>query len=135
MRYPLRVLEYGYVEIQAARAAAGSAFGGWHARRPRLRVFRRQSVFVHQPWGLFGGEAGATGQFRLQAKDGATRRLADPIVRQGESVIVDDPGAGGVSARRVPAEHLAEDEKSASFTRLHGTALARKRVRLGHRTG
>jgi N-methylhydantoinase B len=76
--------------------------------------------FAHRPWGLFGGEPGATGQFHLSAAGGTTRRLANKVrmpLRAGESVVVETPGAGGYgppSERRPDA--LAEDERTAKFT-------------------
>jgi N-methylhydantoinase B len=55
--------------------------------------------FTHQPWGLFGGEPGSTGSFRLNRQDGSSERLpnkpASLAVGPNESVVVQTPGAGG----------------------------------------
>jgi N-methylhydantoinase B len=123
MEYPLRVLEYGFVEDSGG---AGRFRGGLGIRRVVTPVGHDCEFsgvgerFAHRPWGLFGGEPGATGQFHLSAAGGTTRRLANKVripLRAGESVVVETPGAGGYgppSERRPDA--LAEDERTAKFT-------------------
>ncbi|MEZ5855035.1 MAG: hydantoinase B/oxoprolinase family protein [Hyphomicrobiaceae bacterium] len=123
MEYPLRVLEYGYVEDSGG---AGRYRGGLGIRRVVTPVGHDCEFsgvgerFVHQPWGLFGGEAGATGQFQLGAADCTKRRLANKVrmpLRQGESVIVETPGAGGYGPPSERSqEGLAEDERSGKFS-------------------
>ena len=123
MEYPLRVLEYGYVEDSGG---AGRYRGGLGIRRVVTPVGHRCEFsgvgerFVHQPWGLFGGEPGATGRFLLSDSKGETRRLPNKVrmpLKEGESVIVETPGAGGYGppAERA-AEGIAEDERSGKFT-------------------
>ena len=66
--------------------------------------------FARQPWGIFGGGAGATGEFRHVTADGETARLPNkPIgvtIAPDEAVIVRTPGAGGYGD---PAERSADD--------------------------
>ena len=54
--------------------------------------------FRYKPWGLFGGEAGASGQFMIEDSDGS-RRLDDKPneveVKLGTKITVETPGAGG----------------------------------------
>lgn len=123
MEYPLRVLEYGFVEDSGG---AGRFRGGLGIRRVVTPVGHRCEFsgvgerFVHAPWGLFGGEPGGTGQFHLQQPDGSTHRLANKVrmpLREGESVVVETPGAGGYGppAERA-AEAVAEDERTGKFS-------------------
>jgi N-methylhydantoinase B len=123
MEYPLRVLEYGYVEDSGG---AGRFRGGLGIRRVVTPVGHRCEFsgvgerFVHQPWGLFGGEAGATGQFHLRDEKGQLRRLPNKVrmpLHQGQSVIVETPGAGGYGApsERVP-DAVEEDRRSGKFS-------------------
>ncbi len=135
MEYPLRVLAYGYVEDSGG---AGRTRGGLGIRRVVTPVGHNCEFsgvgerFVHQPWGLFGGEPGATGQFLLTDADGTTRRLANKVrmpLREGQCVTVETPGAGGYGppAER-PAEALAEDTRTGKFSaaflaRAYGTRL------------
>ena len=123
MEYPLRVLEYGFVEDSGG---AGRYRGGLGIRRvvtPVGHACEFSGVgerFVHQPWGLFGGEPGATGRFHLRGPDGGLKRLPNKVrmpLREGESVVVETPGAGGYgqpSERSAAA--LAEDDGSGKFS-------------------
>ncbi len=123
MEYPLRVLAYGFVEDSGG---AGRTRGGLGIRRVVTPVGHNCEFsgvgerFVHQPWGLFGGEPGGTGQFLLTDADGATRRLPNKVrmpLREGERVTVETPGAGGYGppAER-PAEAVAEDARTGKFS-------------------
>ncbi|MDX2155663.1 MAG: hydantoinase B/oxoprolinase family protein [Hyphomicrobiaceae bacterium] len=123
MEYPLRVLAYGYVEDSGG---AGRHRGGLGIRRIVTPVGHRCEFsgvgerFVHQPWGLFGGNAGATGRFQIVEKDGSRRRLANKVrmwLREHESVIVETPGAGGYGnpAERAKAA-IEEDGASGKFS-------------------
>jgi N-methylhydantoinase B len=123
MEYQLRVLAYGFVEDSGG---AGRTRGGLGIRRVVTPVDHDCEFsgvgerFVHQPWGLFGGEPGATGQFLLTNADGATRRLPNKVrmpLRQGEQVTVETPGAGGYgppSERKADAK--AEDARTGKFS-------------------
>ena len=123
MEYPLRVLAYGFVEESGG---AGRTRGGLGIRRvvtPVGHTCEFSGVgerFAHRPWGLFGGEPGATGQFILVAPDGNRRRLANKVrmpLKANESVIVETPGAGGYGPpSERSAEALAEDRLSAKYS-------------------
>ena len=102
MEYPLRVEEYSLVEDSGG---AGRYRGGMGLRRV-VRPVDHDCVFNgvgerfrRQPWGLFGGEPGASGQFRLRDADNNTQRLADKpgevFVNREQAIIVETPGSGG----------------------------------------
>ena len=67
--------------------------------------------FRYQPWGLFGGKAGASGQFQIEDAEGL-RRLDDKPneveVNLGTRITVETPGAGGYGK---PAERDANAVK------------------------
>ena len=113
MEYPLRVLSYGLI---ANSGGPGRQRGGMGLERVVVPVGHACTFngagerFARQPWGIFGGGAGATGEFRHVAADGKTARLPNkPIgvtIAPEEAVIVRTPGAGGYGA---PAERSADD--------------------------
>jgi hypothetical protein len=77
--------------------------------------------FRHQPWGLFGGGPGGSGQFLIVEPDGSSRRIHDKPgeirLSPEQALVVETPGAGGYgppSGRS--AEALAEDRASGKFT-------------------
>lgn len=115
--YPLRVEEYGFVEDSGG---AGKFRGGMGLRRV-LTPVEHDCVFNgagerfrYQPWGLFGGEPGASGRFVIQDGDGE-RRLDDKPneveVKLGTRIAVETPGAGGYGP---PSER---SEKAVSLDR------------------
>ncbi|WP_323036353.1 hydantoinase B/oxoprolinase family protein [Pararhodobacter sp.] len=99
--YPLRVEEYGFVENSGG---AGKFRGGLGLRRVLTPVDHEcvfngaGERFRYQPWGLFGGQPGASGQFLIEDAKGK-RRLADKPnkvdVKLGTRITVETPGAGG----------------------------------------
>ncbi len=109
--YPLRVEEYSFVEDSGG---AGKFRGGMGLRRVLTPVDHEcvfngaGERFRYQPWGLFGGEAGASGRFLIRDEDGE-RRLDDKPneveVQLGAHIAVATPGAGGYGN---PAERDAE---------------------------
>ena len=121
--YPLRVEEYGFVENSGG---AGEFRGGMGLRRVLTPVDHEcvfngaGERFRYQPWGLFGGEAGASGQFQIEDADGI-RRLDDKPneveVKLGTRITVETPGAGGYGK---PAERNAEavkqDQESGKYS-------------------
>jgi len=121
--YPLRVEEYGFVENSGG---AGKFRGGMGLRRVLTPVDHEcvfngaGERFRYQPWGLFGGEAGASGQFQIEDADGI-RRLDDKPneveVKLGTRITVETPGAGGYGK---PAERNAEavkrDQESGKYS-------------------
>ena len=112
MEYPLRVLSYGLI---ANSGGPGRQRGGMGLERVVTPVGHACTFngagerFARQPWGIFGGGAGATGEFRHVTADGKTARLPDkPIgvtIAPEEAVIVRTPGAGGYGE---PAERSAD---------------------------
>ncbi|MDH3670897.1 MAG: hydantoinase B/oxoprolinase family protein [Gammaproteobacteria bacterium] len=122
--YPLLVEEYSLVPDSGG---AGRYRGGAGLRRVVRPVDHDCSFngvgerFRHQPWGLFGGKAGASGHFFLREATGKTRRLddkpSDIVVTPKDAVIVETPGAGGYGAphERDP-EQLADDARSEKFS-------------------
>ncbi len=121
--YPLRVEEYSFVEDSGG---AGKFRGGMGLRRVLTPVDHEcvfngaGERFRYQPWGLFGGEAGASGQFLIRDGDGE-RRLDD---KPGEvhvaletRIVVETPGAGGYGApgERSP-EAVEQDLQSAKYS-------------------
>ena len=103
MEYPLRVEEYSLVQDSGG---AGRYRGGMGLRRV-VRPVNHDCIFNgvgerfrQQPWGLFGGEPGASGKFQLRDdKDNETRRLDDKpgevFVNRDQAIIVETPGSGG----------------------------------------
>ena len=124
MEYPLRVEEYSLVENSGG---AGKYRGGMGIRRtirPIGHVCEFNGVgerFRHQPWGVFGGKPGATGEFYLRNGDGTSRDLPSKVtgvfVPEETVVVIETPGAGGYGdpAERAP-EAIAEDLASGKFT-------------------
>ena len=113
MEYPLRVLSYGLI---ANSGGPGRQRGGMGLERVVVPVGHACTFngagerFARQPWGIFGGGAGATGEFRHVTADGETARLPNkPIgvtIAPEEAVIVRTPGAGGYGE---PAGRSADD--------------------------
>ena len=112
MEYPLRVLSYGLI---ANSGGPGRQRGGMGLERVVVPVGHACTFngagerFARQPWGIFGGGPGATGEFRQLTADGKTARLPNkPVgvtIAPEEAVIVRTPGAGGYGD---PAERSAE---------------------------
>lgn len=102
MEYPLMVRSYGFIENSGG---AGKHRGGLGLQRVVEPVDHDCTFngagerFAQQPWGLFGGEPGGTGEFRHINGDGADTRLPNkPIgvtIHRGDSVVIRSPGAGG----------------------------------------
>jgi len=102
MEYPLMVRSYGFIENSGG---AGKHRGGLGLQRVVEPVDHACTFngagerFAQQPWGLFGGEAGGTGEFRHITRNGSDTRLPNkPIgvtIHRGDSVVIRYPGAGG----------------------------------------
>lgn len=121
--YPLRVEEYSYIEDSGG---AGKFRGGMGLRRVLTPVDHEcvfngaGERFRYQPWGLFGGEPGGSGQFLIRDAN-RERRLDDKPneveVPLGTRIIVETPGAGGYGKpceRSLDAVQL--DQKSGKFS-------------------
>src|SRR6516162_9658624 len=127
MEYPLRVEEYSLV---ADSGGAGRWRGGLGLRRvvrPVGHVCEFSGAgerFRRGPPGIFGGEAGRAGAFRLLRADGSIENLPGKLTRlilhPGDAVAVETPGAGGYgSPKERPREKLAEDLRSEKFSRRY----------------
>jgi N-methylhydantoinase B len=113
LEYPLRVESYGFVEDSGG---AGRQRGGLGLRRVITPIGHDCTFngagerFRHQPWGIFGGEAGASGRFVHRDVQGNEQTLENKPsgvrVRAGEHIVVETPGAGGYGP---PAERRAQD--------------------------
>ena len=110
--YPLRVEEYSLIEDSGG---AGKYRGGMGLRRVLTPVDHEcvfngaGERFRHKPWGLFGGEAGGSGQFLIKNGDGEKRLDDKPNevrVDADGHIIIETPGAGGYGA---PSERSRED--------------------------
>lgn len=124
LEYPLRVEEYSLIEDTGG---AGRFRGGMGIRRiirPIGHVCEFNGVgerFVHRPWGLFGGEDGATGRFYIRGDDGDVTDLAakaSGIRLEPDAVaVLETAGAGGYGppAER-SAEAIREDLSSGKFS-------------------
>ncbi|MEM9358727.1 MAG: hydantoinase B/oxoprolinase family protein [Pseudomonadota bacterium] len=113
MEYPLRVESYGLVEDSGGAGRHRGGLGLRRVVRPIGHVCELNGVgerFRHQPWGIFGGEPGASGRFRLRESDGTIDELPPKTGRRwlapDQAVIVETPGAGGYGQ---PANRAAED--------------------------
>lgn len=124
MEYPLLVEEYSLVTDSGG---AGEFRGGMGLRRVVRPVDHRCTFngvgerFKHQPWGLQGGQAGASGRFLIRESNGETRRLddkpAEVIVSAEQAIIVETPGAGGYGApRNRSREKIMLDRISGKFS-------------------
>ena len=122
--YPLRVEEYSLVEDSGG---AGRYRGGMGLRRV-VRPVDHDCIFNgvgerfrHRPWGVFGGEPGASGRFALRDSGGGETKLPDKCgehrLARTEAVVIETPGAGGYGppAERDP-ELVAVDRDSRKFT-------------------
>ena len=125
--YPLFVESYSLVEDSGG---AGKHRGGMGLRRvigPVDHVANFNGAgerFRNQPWGLFGGRAGATGRFVVQREGYRPKRLADKPseieLAPGDTIAVETPGAGGYgrpSGRAGSA--LERDRAGGKFSRRY----------------
>jgi N-methylhydantoinase B len=124
MEYPLLVESYGLIEDSGG---AGKYRGGLGLRRV-IRPLGHETVFngmgerfQHQPWGIFGGAAGATGRFALIGPDGEETPLDDKpsgvAIDPEHAVIIETPGAGGYGPPEERDPDLVEtDRRSGKFS-------------------
>ena len=125
MEYPLLVESYGLIE----NSGGPGRFRGGLGLRRTIRPVEHNCSFngaleraVHRPWGIFGGGAGAPGQFLQLGADGKKTRLptkpSGVLVRDGETIVVESPGAGGYGpAAERSAEALRVDRDSGKFSK------------------
>jgi N-methylhydantoinase B len=121
--YPLRVEEYGLIEDSGGPGRHRGGMGLRRVIRPVGHTCDFNGAgerFSHQPWGLFGGGAGASGQFlHLDAAGTATALANKPSgirLGAGERIVVESPGAGGYGppGERDPAA-LETDRRGGKF--------------------
>lgn len=124
MEYPLRVESYGLVEDSGGAGRFRGGLGLRRIVRPLGHTCEMNGVgerFRHQPWGIFGGEPGASGRFRLQTRDGEIEELPPKTGRRtlapDEAVVVETPGAGGYGKPADRAsDNVAQDRQSEKFS-------------------
>ncbi len=102
--YPFRVVAY---TLRRGSGGAGAYRGGDGIRR-ELRFEAPATVSLigerrrHAPWGLAGGEPGATGEDWLIRSGGSPERLPGKVtieVEPGDRLVVLTPGGGGWGSR------------------------------------
>ena len=124
MEYPLLVEEYSLVSDSAG---AGQYRGGMGLRRtvrPRNHECTFNGAgerFRHQPWGIFGGEPGASGRFLHRDEQGIEHRIDDKPnhirVSPSDLVVIETPGAGGYGPTKKRTKALLyEDKRSGKFS-------------------
>jgi N-methylhydantoinase B len=124
--YPILIERYEYVQ---GSAGAGRWRGGLGLRRTYLPLdhecwFSGQGErFVHQPWGLFGGEPGQLGRFQLLNSAGKAVDLppkpSSTMIPKGGRLTIETPGAGGYGE----AKHRDPDLRDQDIR--YGKCLAR----------
>jgi N-methylhydantoinase B len=134
--YPLQVTRYELIED---RSGPGRWRGGLGAiREVRIlddaRVSLESDGHRHPPPGLFGGEAGAPGEFLFIGGDGTERQLPSMfqsmVVRAGDVLRAASPSPGGYGdplerdPQRVLDDVLDEFVSAASALRLYGAVIA-----------
>ena len=124
LEYPLRVEEYALVENSGGAGKFRGGMGIRRSIRPIAHECEFNGVgerFRHQPWGIFGGEAGAHGAFLLQYDDGNSQPLPPKAtgvrLRPDCRAIMETPGAGGYGCPTERAEDALQlDQQSGKFT-------------------
>jgi N-methylhydantoinase B len=128
--YPLRVEEYSLVEDSGG---AGKFRGGMGLRRVVTPVGHEcvfngaGERFSHEPWGLFGGTDGGSGQFLIRDADGERRLDNKPNavdVPIDTRIVIETPGAGGYGDPKERSAKAVETDKqsgkfSASYIERH----------------
>lgn len=124
VEYPLLVESYGLIEDSGG---AGKFRGGMGIKRV-VRPIDHETVFsgmgerfVHRPWGIFGGQSGATGSFSIKRPGSNQEPLADkpnhvPVGAE-DAVVINTPGAGGYgNPDEREDEAIALDYRSGKFS-------------------
>jgi N-methylhydantoinase B len=122
--YPLLVERY---ELVVNSAGPGKFRGGTGLRRV-VRPLGHVASFTgfmervrHQPWGIFGGGHGASGQFYILENDGTKTPLTgkpfDVHFGPDQCIVIETPGSGGYGlAHERSAELVEVDARSGLFT-------------------
>jgi N-methylhydantoinase B len=125
--YPLMIERY---ELVPESGGAGKFRGGMGLRRDYRALGHTVAFSVHgerhtvQPWGLFGGEPGATGYHRVLHDDGRIEKLAAKTAtldaEPSAVVSIVTPGAGGYgNASERAREQVHEDVRSEKYSRTY----------------
>jgi N-methylhydantoinase B len=133
--YPfMQVEEYG---LRRGSAGAGARRGGLGARRVYQIIEENVSLNAYSdrfripPWGLCGGQPGATSRFLVE-RDGAVLSIPSKTnfpLRPGDRLIVETAGGGGYGhPRQRPREQVVEDVANGYVTReearqIYGQAI------------
>jgi len=124
MEYPLQVDAY---ELVPDSGGAGRYRGGLGLRR-KIRPVEHDcrfngagERFRHTPWGIFGAVNGDSGRFcKIDADEHASvlpSKVNDVVVRAGECIVVETPGAGGYGpAAERATEAIERDLRLGKFT-------------------
>ena len=125
LEYPLLVEEYSLIPDSGGAGRFRGGLGLRRVVRPLCEcVFNGVGErFRHQPWGLFGGGPGGSGQFQIIEADGSRRRIHDKPgeirLSPGQALVVETPGAGGYGPpTERSAENLSEDRASGKFSAI-----------------
>ena len=122
--YPLMIERYEFVQDSGGSGKYRGGLGVRRDYRPigHTMTFSGQGErFRNQPWGIFGGGAGAAGKFTLIHDNGEEKRLANKpaALKLDENAIISvvTAGAGGYGdpAERAEAS-LREDVESGKFS-------------------
>jgi len=125
MEYPLRVEEYALVENSGGAGKFRGGLGIRRVIRPVGHTCEFSGVgerFRHRPWGVFGGQPGAPGQFFIQHDSGEVVSLPSKAsgvrLKPASAAVMETPGAGGYGPpeHRLP-EAVALDEENEKFSR------------------
>ncbi|MBM85660.1 MAG: methylhydantoinase [Rhodospirillaceae bacterium] len=124
MEYPLLVERYGLIPDSGGAGQYRGGLGLQRVVRPLGHSCIFNGVgerFRNRPWGIFGGDAGASGSFWLEEADGSRRQLGhkppDMPLREDQAVVVNTPGAGGYGEpRQRDPNSVAADRMSGKFS-------------------
>jgi len=141
LEYPLMVEGYGLVPDTGGAGRQRGGLALCRIIRPvgHTCIFNGAGErFTNRPWGLFGGEPGASGSFKLIRQDGSSERLSNKpsslSVGPDETVVVQTPGAGGYGPanERSISElqgDLESEKYSVRFIMEHYPDFAKQRLK------